>query len=112
VIFEIAPNRFRQGETNLAELPQQGVLALGRFGLGRGFGLRSAFSLGPELEFSFTRRFGHHRFLVELLAPALTYSKRRKRSADQSSSIATMRTDSKPAARMTFHPESRLNSQL
>src|ERR1700679_1742003 len=106
MLIEVAPDRFRQGETNFAELTQQGGLALGRFGL------RPAFPLGLELRFSFTRHFGHHRFLVELLAPALTYSKRRKRSADQSSSIATMRTDSKPAARMTFQPESRLNSQL
>src|SRR5271165_1098161 len=48
--------------------------------------------------------FGHHRL-------RLTYAKRLNRRADQSSSIATIRTDSKPASRMTCHPESRLNSQ-
>ena len=36
--------------------------------------------------------------------------KRLNRTADQSSSIATMRTDSNPALRMTFQPESRLKS--
>ena len=40
----------------------------------------------------------------------LMCSTRRKRSADQSSSIATMRTGSKPAAPSTGQPESRLNS--
>src|SRR5271169_3058735 len=39
----------------------------------------------------------------------LTNCKRLKRTADQSSSIATIRTDSKPALRMTRQPVSRLN---
>jgi len=60
---------------------------------------------GPRLSSEFRLR--HYGFFV-----GLTYSTRRKRSADQSSSIATIRTDSNPAPTMTFQPESRLNSQV
>ena len=42
----------------------------------------------------------------------LMNSARRKRRADQSSSIATMRTGSKPASPIDGHPLSRLNSQV
>ena len=94
MIIEISPSRLRQGKTNLAELTQKRVFALGRIGLVHRLG-----------------RLGHQRFRLELLELGFTYSTRRKRSADQSSSIATMRTDSKPASWMTLHPESRLNSQ-
>src|SRR6185312_5242488 len=41
-----------------------------------------------------------------------TYSPRRNLSADQSSSMATIRTLSNPASLSTVHPESRLNSHL
>ena len=42
----------------------------------------------------------------------LMNSARRKRNADQSSSIATMRTGSNPASPIDAQPVSRLNSQV
>ncbi len=55
-------------------------------------------------------------FFTDSVLPAtaddFTNSLRRKRIADQSSSIATMRTVSKPAASIACQPLSRLNSHL
>ena len=53
---------------------------------------------------------GTQAFVLPLLLD-LMYAIRRKRSADQSSSIATCRTVSKPASRSTSQPVSRLKSQ-